>query len=53
MLPTFKKIEDRAERIKARIKSVETQFKYKKSKNPDSDLKMTINDLDLPIIEFK
>ncbi|MFN7099377.1 MAG: GLPGLI family protein [Flavobacterium sp.] len=52
-LPTFKKIEDRAERIKARIKSVETQFKYKKSKNPDSVLKMTINDLDLPIIEFK
>lgn len=52
-LPPYKRIENRAERTRSRIKSVETQFKYKKSKNPDSNLKMTIDDLDLPIIEFK
>ncbi len=49
----YKKIMNRELLVKSQIERAETDFKYRKSKRPDSKLKVTINDLDLPLIVFE
>lgn len=44
---------DKEESIKEIYESSEKSFKYRKSKRPDSKLKVTINDLDMPLIVFE
>jgi GLPGLI family protein len=53
-LPTpFREIGNKAESDLSRIKAVETDFKYRKSKRPNAQIKNIITDLDLPQIVFE
>jgi GLPGLI family protein len=49
----FREIGNREKRVKSDIERIETDFKYRKSKHPNAQIKNIIVDLDLPQIVFE